>query len=37
MLETIVEGDANAPFSIASRPKYREERYSILWIAHLYS
>ena len=36
LLVTIVEGDQNAPFSIAPTPRYREGRYFFLWIAPLY-
>ena len=35
-LATIVEGDPNAPFSIATTPRCRGGRYSIPWIAPLY-
>ena len=34
---TSVEGDPKAPFSIATAPRYRGGRYSIPWIAPLYS
>ena len=34
-LMTPVEGDLKAPFSIATTPKCRGGRYSILWIATL--
>ena len=36
-LVTVVEEDPKAPFSIATTPKCREERYSFPWIAPLYS
>ena len=36
-LETLVEGDPKAPFSIATTPRCREGRYSFPWIAPLYS
>ena len=36
-LATLVEGDLNALFSIATTPRCRGERYSIPWIAPLYS
>ena len=32
MLTTIVDGDAKAPFSIATSPWSREGRYSFPWI-----
>ena len=35
-LATLVEGDRKAPFSIATTPKCRGGRYSIIWIAPLY-
>ena len=34
---TLVEGDLKAPFSIATTPRCKEGRYSIPWIAPLYS
>ena len=37
LLATAVEGNSKAPFSIATTAKCREERYSFLWIASLYS
>ena len=36
MMETLVEGDANAPFSIATTPRCRGGCYSFPWIAPLY-
>ena len=36
-LATLVEGDPKAPFLIATTPRCREGRYSIPWIALLYS
>ena len=35
-LATLVEGDPKAPFSIATTPRSRGQRYSIPWIAQLY-
>ena len=35
-LATIVEGDPNAPFSIATTPRCRGGRDSFPWIAPLY-
>ena len=35
-LATIVEGDPNAPFSIATTPRCRGGRYSFPWISPLY-
>ena len=35
-LATLVEGNSKAPFSIATTPRRREERYSIPRIAPLY-
>ena len=35
-LATIVEGDPNAPFSIAATPRCRGGRYFFPWIAQLY-
>ena len=37
-LATVVDGEPNAPFSIAPSPtpRYRIGRYSISWIAPLY-
>ena len=35
-LVTIVEGDPKAPLSIATTPRCRGGRYSILWIAPFY-
>ena len=35
-LETEVEGDPKAPFSIATTPRCRGGRYSFSWIALLY-
>ena len=34
-LATIAEGDPKAPFSIATTPRYRGERYSFPWIVPL--
>ena len=36
MLATVVEGDPQVPFSIATTLRYREGHYSIPWIAPLY-
>ena len=36
LLLTVVEGDPNAPFSIATTPRCRGGRYSIPWIAPVY-
>ena len=36
-LATFVEGDQKAPFSIATTPKCRGERYSIPWMVPLHS
>ena len=36
MLATVVEGDAKAPFSIATTPRCRGGRYSFPWIAPFY-
>ena len=36
-LTTVVEGDPNAPFSVAATPRWKEGRYSIRWIASFYS
>ena len=35
-LANLVEGDSKAPFSIATTPMCRRERYSFHWIATLY-
>ena len=35
-LATIVEGDRNVPFSIATTPMCRGGRYSFPWIAQLH-
>ena len=35
-LPTVIKGDAKAPFSIGSTPKYRGGRNSFSWIAPLY-
>ena len=35
-LATVIEGDQKAPFSIATIPRCRGERYSFPWIAPLY-
>ena len=35
-LATVVEGDQKAPFSIATTPRCRGDRYSFPWIAPLY-
>ena len=35
-LLTVVKGDQNAPFSIATTPRCRGGHYSFLWIAPLY-
>ena len=35
-LETVVEGNQKAPFSIATTPRCRGGRYSLPWIAPLY-
>ena len=35
-MATVVEGDPKAPFSIATTPRCRRERYSFPWIAPLY-
>ena len=35
-LATIVKGDSKAPFSIATTPRGRGERYSFPWISPLY-
>ena len=35
-LVTLVEGDPKAPFSIATTPKCKGERYSFPWIVPLY-
>ena len=35
-LATVVEGDQKAPFSIATTPSCRGERYSFPWIAPVY-
>ena len=35
-LATVVKGDQKAPFSIATTPWYRGERYSLTWITLLY-
>ena len=35
-LATVVKGDPNAPFSIATPPTCRDGRYSFPWIAPLY-
>ena len=32
MLANVVEGDPKAPFTIASKPRYRGGRYFIPWI-----
>ena len=37
LLATVVEGDPKAPFSIATTPKCRGERYSFPWIGPPYS
>ena len=34
-LATVVEGDQKAPFSIATTPRCKRERYSFPWIAPL--
>ena len=34
---TLVEGDLKAPFSLATTPRWKGGRYSIPWIAPLYS
>ena len=36
-LETVVEGDPKAPFSIATTRMYRGGCFSFLWIAPLYT
>ena len=35
-LSPLIEGDSKAPFSIATTPRCRGERYSFPWIAPLY-
>ena len=35
-LATVVVVDSKAPFSLATGPRCKEERYSFLWIAPLY-
>ena len=36
-MATVVEGDSKAPFSLARTPRCSRGRYSIPWIAPLYS
>ena len=36
-LANLVEGDQKASFSIATTPRCRGERYTIIWIAPLYT